>query len=136
MVKGNEQITVEGYLAALPSEAREAMEELRGIIRKTAPKAEELISYQMPAYKYHGMLMYIGAAKNHYSLFPGNSTLIKEQFEQELSAYDVSKGTIRFSYDQPLPVELIKKIVLTRMAQNEAAAQLKAEAKTAKKVKK
>lgn len=127
---------VDAYIAAQPEQAAKKLEQLRQLIKTTAPKAEELISYGMPAYKYHGMLVYFAAWANHYGFYPGDSKTITELFEDELKAYDVSKGTIRFMYDKPMPVGLIKKIVKERMKQNEAKAILKAEKKKATKTKK
>jgi uncharacterized protein YdhG (YjbR/CyaY superfamily) len=83
-----------------------------------APRAEEVISYGMPGYKYHGMLVYFAAFKNHCSFFPGSSRIIK--MYDELKEYKTSKGSIQFTIDKPLPVSLVKKIVKARMRENEA----------------
>ena len=120
---------VDAYIAAQPEEAAKKLEQLRQLIKATAPAAEETISYSMPAYKYHGMLVYFAAWANHYGFYPGDSKTITELFEDELKPYDVSKGTIRFPYNKPMPVSLIKKIVKERMKQNEAKAAVKATAK-------
>jgi uncharacterized protein YdhG (YjbR/CyaY superfamily) len=103
---------IDEYLLDIPEKQRLALEELRQIIRETAPKAEEVISYGMPAFKYH------------CSLFAANATLI-EGLYPELKAYKTSKGTIQFTPEKPLPVALVQKIVLARMKQNEEIAAAK-----------
>jgi uncharacterized protein YdhG (YjbR/CyaY superfamily) len=115
---------IDEYLHDVPEKQRLALEELRQIIRETAPKAEEVISYGMPAFKYHGMLVYFAAFKNHCSLFAANATLIEDMYP-ELKAYKISKGTIQFTPEKPLPVALVQKIVLARMKQNEEIAAAK-----------
>jgi uncharacterized protein YdhG (YjbR/CyaY superfamily) len=109
--------TIDEYLAYQPEKVMEALENLRQIIRETAPEAEEVISYGIPAYKYHGMLVYFAAYKKHCSLFAGNGALT-EQMQEELKAYKTSKGTIQFTVEKPLPDELIREIVKIRMQQN------------------
>ncbi len=119
MEKQTAPLTVDAYIAAQPGEHQAALELMRATITAAAPLAEEVISYQMPAYRHHGMLVYFGAFKNHYSFFPGNSKMIAQQFAEELAGYDVSKGTIRLSYNKPVPTELIEKIVKQRLLQND-----------------
>jgi uncharacterized protein YdhG (YjbR/CyaY superfamily) len=128
--------TVDEYLADLPEKEREVLSNLRKTIRSTAPQAEEAISYGMPGYKYHGMLVYFAAFKNHLSFFPGSSTV--DQFGDEVKKYKTSKGTLQFTVDKPISSALVKKIVKTRMKQNEAnqlARQLKKTAPKKKKAK-
>lgn len=109
---------IDEYLKALPDKNLKAMlENLRQTIKSAAPKAEEMISYAMPAFKYHGMLVYFAAFKNHCSLFPANSSLIAKM-EEELKPYRTAKGTIQFTVDRPLPTALVKKIVKARMQEN------------------
>ena len=108
---------IDDYLAHQPEKVREALENLRQIIRDTAPEAEEIISYGIPAFKYGGMLVYFAAYKKHCSLFAGNGALT-EQMKMELKAYKTSKGTIQFTVEKPLPDELVKQIVITRMKEN------------------
>jgi uncharacterized protein YdhG (YjbR/CyaY superfamily) len=107
--------TVDDYIAAAPAEMRPGLELLRKLIRAAAPKGEEGISYGVPAYKYYGMLIFFGAAKNHLALYGA----VPPRFERELAAYDTSKGTIRLSPDRPIPAALVKKLVSARVAQNE-----------------
>ncbi len=110
--------TVDEYLAAVPTEARATLEKLRKTIKAAAPKASEVISYQIPMYKQHGMLVGFAAFKDHCSFFPGAKPI--ESHKDVLKAYKTSKGTIRFPSDQPLPVALVKRLVKTRIAENEA----------------
>lgn len=109
--------TVDGYLAALPEEARATLEKLRKTIKAAAPKATEVISYQIPMYKHHGMLVGFAAFKDHCSFFPGAKPIATHK--DELKAYDTSKGTIRFPTGKPLPAALVKKLVKARIVENE-----------------
>ena len=110
--------TVDEYLAAVPEDARLALEKLRKTIKAAAPKATELISYQIPMYKHHGMLVGFAAFKNHCSFFVGTKNV--ETYKDQLKSYDTSKGTIRFPADQPLPTALVKKLVKAHVADNES----------------
>ena len=112
--------TVDDYLAALPEEARATLEKLRKTIKAVAPKATEVISYQMPMYKQHGMLVGFAAFNDHCSFFPGANPVAT--FKNELKAYKTSKGTIRFPIGKPLPAALVKKLVKARIAENERRA--------------
>jgi len=109
--------TVDEYLESLPVDVRSVLTQLRKTIKSTAPKAEESISYGMPAYKYHGALVYFAAFKNHCSFFPGSSQVVK--LYEELKSFKTAKGTIQFTIDKPLPVTIVKKIVKARMKENE-----------------
>ncbi len=112
--------TVDAYLAALPEEVRATLEKLRKTIKAAAPKATEVISYQIPMYKQDGMLVGFAAFKNHCSFFPGAKPVAT--YKDELKAYKTSKGTIQFPISKPLPAALVKKIVKTRIAENEKRA--------------
>ncbi|PWU01958.1 MAG: hypothetical protein C5B52_06320 [Bacteroidetes bacterium] len=109
---------VDSYLAKVPEPARSTLEKIRSIIRETAPDAEEVITYAIPGYKYHGMLVAFAAFKNHCSLF-GMGKEATQVFKEELSEYKTSPGTIQFPQDKPLPKALVQKIVKMRMKQNE-----------------
>lgn len=109
--------TVDDYLAALPEEARATLEKLRKVVKAAVPKATEVISYQIPMYKHHGMLVGFAAFKDHCSFFPGANPIATHK--DELKAYETSKGTIRFPIGKPLPAALVKKLVKTRVAENE-----------------
>ena len=108
---------IDEYMALQPEKVRETLENLRQIIRETAPEVEEVISYGIPGYKYHGMLVYFAAYKKHCSLFGGNGSLT-EQMKEELKDYKTSKGTIQFTVEKPLPDELVRHIVKYRMKEN------------------
>jgi uncharacterized protein YdhG (YjbR/CyaY superfamily) len=115
--------TVDAYLAALPEEARATLEKIRKTIKAAAPKATEGISYQMPMYKQHGMLVGFAAFKDHCSLFPGAKPVAT--YKDELKVYKTSKGTIRFPIGKPLPAALVKKLVKARIDENEARVRIK-----------
>jgi uncharacterized protein YdhG (YjbR/CyaY superfamily) len=110
--------TIDEYLAALSDDKRAALEKLRKTIRAAAPRAEECISYQLPAFRQNGMLVAFGATANHCAFYLMSSSTV-EAHEDELKDYDTSKGTIRFQADKPLPVALVRKLVKARIAENE-----------------
>jgi uncharacterized protein YdhG (YjbR/CyaY superfamily) len=99
-------------------EARASLERLRGVIRQAAPEAQEVISYGIPTFKYHGFLASYAAFKNHCSFFPGHTVA---DFADELRDYKLSKGTIQFSPDRPLPDSVVTAIIHARMAENAGA---------------
>ena len=107
--------TFDGYLAALSAPQRAALEKLRKTIRSAAPKAEECISYGVPAFRLNGkFLVALAAAANHCSFFPGSAL---RALKVDLKGYDTGKGTIRFQPDRPLPAALVRKLVKARIAQ-------------------
>lgn len=108
--------TIDEYLAPLSEEKRAALEKLRKDIKAAAPKAEEYISYQVPAFKLGGrLLVAFGAATNHCSFYPGANPI--QTHKDELDRYATSKGTIRFPPERPLPATLVRKLVKTRIAE-------------------
>ena len=110
--------THDDYLAGLPRDQRAALDKLRSAIRAAAPKAEECISYQLPAFRLDGkVLVLYGATAKHCSFFPGSGTAV-EAHKGDLEGYSTSKGTIRFDADKPLPATLVRKIVEYRIAEN------------------
>jgi uncharacterized protein YdhG (YjbR/CyaY superfamily) len=115
--------TVDAYIAGFPIEIQKRLNDLRATIRKTAPQAEEVISYQMPAYKYKGMLLYFAAHKNHIGFYPASTGI--EAFKNELSQYKRSKGTIQFPHDKPMPMKLITQIIKFRIIENDEKAERK-----------
>ena len=116
---------VDGYLAAITDAKQKAiLERVRATIRRAVPEAEELISYQMPAYKYNGVIVYFAAWKNHWGFYPA-STAIKETFRDELSGYKQTKGAIQFPWDAPFPEDLVIRLVRKRVEENSAAARHK-----------
>ena len=109
--------SVAAYLRAVPPAPRAALQRLRTTIRAAAPEATEVISYGIPMFKHHGMLVGYAAFKDHCSLFM--STTLTKAYRKALASYDTSKGTIRFTADKPLPAALVRKLVKARIAQNE-----------------
>jgi len=120
--------SVDEYIKTFP-DFKPQLEEIRAIIREAAPKAEEMISYNMPGYKLNGMLVYFAANKAHLGFYPATTKL--EGFEKDLAKFNGTKGSIHFPYDQPLPAKLISRIVKYRAKENEAHAKIKAEKKKA-----
>jgi len=115
--------TVEEYLANVPGDMRAALQRLRKTIREAAPDAEEVISYQIPAYRQHGMLVYFAAFKDHGSFFVG--TEARRRFAAQLKSFPGGKGTVHFTPQRPLPSTLVKRIVKARVAENKARAAAK-----------
>ena len=113
--------TIDEYLAPLSGDKRAALARLRAIIRAAAPKAEECISYQIPAFRLNGMLVGFGAGATHCAFYPMSGATVAT-FKQELKGFDTSKGTIRFQPDRPLPTTLVRKIVKARIAENRDSA--------------
>ena len=114
--------TIDEYLAPLSQDKRAVLERLRKTIRSAAPKAEECISYGLPAFRLNGrLLVAIGAAANHCAFYPMSSSTVAAH-KDELKDYHTSKGTIRFQVDKPLPGTLVRKLVRARIAENEARA--------------
>jgi len=109
--------SVDEYIGTFPKDVQATLETIRRTIRKAVPEAEEVISYQMPAYKFHGRMLYFSAYKNHYSLF-GATQGVRRAFKKELSRYEGTKGTIRFPLDEPVPVKLIRDIAMYRAREN------------------
>ncbi|MPZ23385.1 MAG: hypothetical protein GEU28_07540 [Dehalococcoidia bacterium] len=110
---------IDGYLSAVPDDARATLEKLRRTIKAVAPGAVESVSYGVPTFKYQGRpLIYIGAAKNHCAIYGMNVGA----YQDELAAYDTAKGTIRFPPNEPPPKALVKKLVSDRLAEIDAAA--------------
>jgi len=114
---------IDKYIAGFPKDTQKLLEQLRATIMKAAPKAEEVISYQMPAYKYHGMLVYFAAYENHIGFYPTPSGI--EYFKKELSVFKNAKGSVQFPLDKPLPIQLITKIVAFRVKENLEKAEMK-----------
>jgi len=115
--------TIDEYLARVSDDKRAALQQLRKTILGVIPKAEECISYQMPAFRHEGrVLVYFAAAANHCAFYPGG---LVNEFKDDLEGYETSKGTIRFQPERPIPASLVRRIVKARVAQN-AAKQSKA----------
>jgi uncharacterized protein YdhG (YjbR/CyaY superfamily) len=107
---------VDEYIGLYPGPIRKGLELIRKTIKQAAPEAEETISYQMPAYRLNGMLVFFGATKTHFGFYPTSSPI--QVFKEQLKAYDTSKGTVRFPFDQPIPTKLIAAIVKWRIMED------------------
>ena len=108
---------VDEYIACWPSKTQSILKQIRKTITKAAPKAEEVISYQMPAFKQNGVLVYFAAYKNHIGFYPTASGIAA--FQDKITSYKSSKGAIQFPIDKPMPLELIEEIVKHRIEANE-----------------
>jgi uncharacterized protein YdhG (YjbR/CyaY superfamily) len=105
--------TVDEYVASFPNDVREKLESLRKTIKKAAPKAEELIAYNMASYKQDGPLLYFAAFKNHIGLYPRIAT-----FKKELYKYEGGKGTVKIPIDEPIPLKLVSEMVKHQVQKN------------------
>jgi uncharacterized protein YdhG (YjbR/CyaY superfamily) len=111
--------TVEEYLARVPEPAHGTLVKIRATIRSAVPaEATEALSYGIPAFKYKGVLVWYAAFAKHCSLFP--TAAVIDKFKNELKSYSISKGTIQFPVNKPLPAALVKKIMKARVAQVES----------------
>lgn len=115
--------SVEEYLSWCSPNVREKLEQMRATILKAIPKAKEVISYNMPAYKTTEVLVYFSAAKKHIGFYPTNSGV--SEFKKELKKYVTSQGAIQFPLDKPLPLKLIADISLFRAAEAQTKTELK-----------
>jgi uncharacterized protein YdhG (YjbR/CyaY superfamily) len=109
--------TVDEYIGSFPAGIQARLVQLRSAIRKAAPKADEVIAYNMPGYRQDGIVIYFSAYKNHIGLYPRPA-----EFKKELARYDGAKGTIKIPHDEPLPLKLVGEMVKSRVIQNKKAA--------------
>jgi uncharacterized protein YdhG (YjbR/CyaY superfamily) len=116
--------SIDAYIASFPEETQALLEAMRATIRAAAPEAEEKISYQMPTFFLKGNLVHFAAFKQHIGFYPAPRGI--EEFKEELSTYKGAKGSVQFPFDQPLPLDLVARIVRFRVAENMAAAEAKA----------
>ena len=107
---------VDEYISEYPVNVQEILQKLRQTVKESAPDAEELISYRIPAYRLNGNLVYFGAFKDHIGFYPTSSGI--SAFKKELSKYKVSRGTVQFPIDQPIPYDLVRKITRHRVREN------------------
>ncbi|MFU1795351.1 iron chaperone [Paenibacillus azoreducens] len=115
----NKKITygsIDEYISTFAPEVQDILQSIRQVIKESAPDAKEKISYQMPTFELHGNLVHFAAFKHHIGFYPAPDGV--EAFKEEIKPYHTSKGTIQFPIDQPIPYELIRKIVLFRAARN------------------
>ncbi len=123
--------SIDDYIATFPEETQALLEEVRATIKAAAPEAEEKISYGMPAFAQNGNLVYFAKNKNYIGLYPASSG-VPQAFKEELARYKCTPGSIHLPISEPLPLELITRIVRYRVAENlENAASKKASKKKA-----
>src|SRR5450755_1002661 len=115
--------TVDEYIALQLPSVKSGLDLLRKTIKRAAPGAEEIISYQMPAYRLKGIVAYFAVTKKHYGFYPTAGPVIA--FNDKLKAYETSKGVVRFPLDKPLPVKLISSMVKWKAKENLAKAEIK-----------
>jgi uncharacterized protein YdhG (YjbR/CyaY superfamily) len=108
--------SIDAYIAGFPEDVRKKLQRLRKVIQGAAPGAEEAIAYGIPTFRLNRNLVHFAAFKDHLSLFPGSSPI--PVFKKELARYKLSKGTIQFPLDRPIPFDLVKKIVKFRVREN------------------
>lgn len=108
--------SIDDYISKFPPEIQEILSMIRKVIKEAAPDAKEKISYQMPTFALHGNLVHFAAFKNHIGFYPTPNGI--DAFQEELSGYKGAKGSIQFPLHQPMPYELISKIVKYRVAEN------------------
>lgn len=113
--------TIDEYHEAFPAEIRERLQTIREAVHKAAPKAEETISYQIPCFKYKGYLIYYSAHAKHISLSSPWSEALLAKFEKELKKLKVTKSAIQLPNNEPLPLNLVERIVKFRKKENEDA---------------
>ena len=108
--------TIDEYIAGFSADIQEILQKIRKTIKDAAPDAQEAISYQMPTFKFHGNLVHFAAFKNHIGFYPVPSGI--EKFKAELSVYKQGKGSVQFPLDQPIPYDLISRVVKYRVEEN------------------
>lgn len=119
--------SIDEYIAEFPKEIQKILEGIRAAIKAAAPEAEEKISYQMPTFFLHGNLIHFAAFKNHIGIYPTPSGT--EAFKKEIAGYKTAKGSIQLPLDEPMPLELITRIVKFRVAENLKKANVKGKSK-------
>lgn len=112
--------TIDEYLAGFPAEVQRALQEVRNTIKAAVPEATQTINYSIPTFTLHGNLVHFAAFKHHLGFYPTPSGI--EHFKEQLSAYEGAKGSVKFPLDQPLPLDLIREIVLFRAKENRSRA--------------
>jgi len=118
---------IDEYIAGFPKDVQEILQKIRMTIRKAAPESEEAIKYQMPTFTLKGNLVHFAAFKKHIGFYPVPTGIA--EFKNELSVYEGGKGSVRFPLDQPIPFDLISKIVKFRVKENLARAEAKGKKK-------
>jgi len=118
---------IDEFIARFPADVQKVLKKVRATIKKAAPKAEETINYGIPTFRLNGNLVHFSAFKNHIGFYPTPSGI--EKFKKELSVYEGAKGSVKFPLDQPIPHELITKIVKFRVEENLKKAETKGKKK-------
>ena len=127
MDTSNSYNTIDEYIATFPDDIQKKLKEVRAVIKAAAPEASEKISYQMPTFFLFGNLVHFAAFKNHIGFYPAPRGI--EEFQKELSVYKGAKGSVQFPLDQPMPLDLISRIVKFRVKDNLASAAAKGKKK-------
>lgn len=128
MAKSVKPTDIDGYISQFPDKVKVVLEDVRQAVRRAAPDATEVISYQMPAFKQHGILVYFAAWKNHIGLYPPISG--DKAIEKAIAHYAGPKGNLQFPLDEPMPCDLIERIVALRLKQDQAKSEAKQEKKS------
>src|ERR1700752_3653927 len=123
MPKPQKPTDIDAYIAQFPADVQAVLQEVRVTSHRVAPNAEETISYQMPAFRQHGILVYFAAWKKHVGLYPPISG--DKRIEKAVARYAGPKGNLQFPLDEPMPLDLIGRIVKLRVKQDEAKAATK-----------
>lgn len=110
------QVTIDEYIAGFPAATQKLLEQMRAVIKKAAPAAEEAMKYGIPTFVLNGNLVHFAGYKAHIGFYPAPDGI--KTFEKELSGYKSSKGAVQFPLDEPMPLDLITKIVKFRVKQN------------------
>lgn len=108
--------SIDQYISTFPEDVQAILEKVRVTIQKAAPDAKEAISYQIPTFKLHGNLVHFAAWESHVGFYPGSGAI--KTFKKELASYKQAKGTVQFPLDEPIPLDLIAKIVRLRVKEN------------------
>lgn len=116
--------SIDDYIASFPDDVQTKLREMRALIRAAAPEATEKISYQMPTFDLHGNLVHFAAHRSHIGLYPAPTGI--EAFKEAFAPYKTSKGAVQFPLDQPLPADLIARVVKFRVGENQQKAAEKA----------
>ena len=114
--KPNKPATIDEYIAQFPQDVQQILQKIRGLIKELAPEAIEKISYAMPGFYLNGMLVWFAGYEKFIGFYPAGSGI--EAFKEEISGYKSSKGAVQFPLNQPIPYELIRKMVNFRISEN------------------
>ena len=115
---GSQFKTIDEYICSFPKDVKDVLEELRRVIKESAPMAEETISWGMPTFKLNGNLVHFAAYKNHVGFYPAPSAIVA--FKKDLSPFKTSKGAVQFRFEEQIPFDLVRKIVKFRVKENES----------------